>query len=572
MEDLKNKADIILTDFAWGEGIYGKRTNPNTKFGGGAMGHYKTMTMQEVLDFKSEIDKVAADDCMLLQWVTCPSLKFGIEVMEHFGFKYKTVAMTWIKIAKNGKPRILPSYYFGCLDGETKIYILNNDIVSRINIRDLYNYDLSETKIWSPNGWKQIYGIKTNHNSKTYTVTTRSGSLKMTPEHKMFYKYNQRKVIKQSTSIRKNFARIDFDVIENIKNKWNKPKNGDGVQLLYSQSKIEKTNYLKELNGLQLNYDLGWLFGIFCAEGSFGSNINGNQMNFSLNINEVEYRERIANIVSGLKLKNERYKNQDVVAHFFFEKNKHTCRVYFSSKKIKDTLQNFVLGHSAHEKRLNLDLMYQTSIAFREGFLDGMFNGDGNTIKSNSREQQIMLLCNKELINDFAILMETLGRPCGKYEVPLREGQKGYKPNRVHYGLYELIKNYWKLDFNGDKVMPMTIKDITNNNLLTDTYDINVEDSAFVANGLVSHNSNTELLLLGIKGKNNNKFRPAQKLLGQVIMSELRQHSRKPEESYEKINLAYPTLNKVEFFSRFYRDGWTCYGDEVGKFNIKYGE
>lgn len=197
MEDLKNKADIILTDFAWGEGIYGKRTNPNTKFGGGAMGHYKTMTMQEVLDFKSEIDKVASDDCMLLQWVTCPSLKFGIEVMEHFGFKYKTVAMTWIKIAKNGKPRILPSYYFG---------------------------------------------------------------------------------------------------------------------------------------------------------------------------------------------------------------------------------------------------------------------------------------------------------------------------------------------------------------------------------------SNTELLLLGIKGKNNNKFRPAQKLLGQVIMSELRQHSRKPEESYEKINLAYPTLNKVEFFSRFYRDGWTCYGDEVGKFNIKYGE
>ena len=30
--------------------IYGKRTNPNTKFGGGAEGHYKTMTMQEILD------------------------------------------------------------------------------------------------------------------------------------------------------------------------------------------------------------------------------------------------------------------------------------------------------------------------------------------------------------------------------------------------------------------------------------------------------------------------------------------------------------------------------------------
>ena len=113
MADLQNKADIIVTDFAWGEGIYGKRTNPNTKFGGGAEGHYKTMTMQEILDFKLEIDAVANDDCMLLQWVTCPALKFGIEVMQHFGFEYKTVAMTWIKVSKEGKPRILPSYYFG---------------------------------------------------------------------------------------------------------------------------------------------------------------------------------------------------------------------------------------------------------------------------------------------------------------------------------------------------------------------------------------------------------------------------------------------------------------------------
>ena len=34
MEDLKNKADIILTDFPWGEGIYNPRNNKATKFGG----------------------------------------------------------------------------------------------------------------------------------------------------------------------------------------------------------------------------------------------------------------------------------------------------------------------------------------------------------------------------------------------------------------------------------------------------------------------------------------------------------------------------------------------------------
>lgn len=107
------KADIILCDCPWGEGIYNPRNNKNTKFGGGAMGHYKTMSMQEILDFKSEIDKIADDNCMLLQWVTGPAMKFGIEVMQHWGFEYKTIGMTWIKISKEGKPRILPSYYFG---------------------------------------------------------------------------------------------------------------------------------------------------------------------------------------------------------------------------------------------------------------------------------------------------------------------------------------------------------------------------------------------------------------------------------------------------------------------------
>lgn len=113
MEDLTNKADIILCDCPWGNGIYGNRKNTATKFGGGAQGHYKTMSKQEILDFKSEIDKVANKDCMLLQWVTCPALDFGIEVMKHWGFDYKTVAMTWIKTSKEGKPRILPSFYFG---------------------------------------------------------------------------------------------------------------------------------------------------------------------------------------------------------------------------------------------------------------------------------------------------------------------------------------------------------------------------------------------------------------------------------------------------------------------------
>jgi len=110
---MNNKFDIIYLDIPWGEGIYGKRNNKNTKFGGGAEGHYPTMSKQEILDFKSEIDKVSNDNCMILMWVTGPSLDFALEVMKHYGFEYKTIGPTWIKVSKSGEPRILPSYYFG---------------------------------------------------------------------------------------------------------------------------------------------------------------------------------------------------------------------------------------------------------------------------------------------------------------------------------------------------------------------------------------------------------------------------------------------------------------------------
>lgn len=108
-----NKADIIYLDIPWGKGIYGKRNNIKTRFGGGAEYHYPTMNKQEILDFKSEIDKVANSDSMILMWVTGPSMDFGIEVMKHYGYEYKTIGFTWIKVSKTGKPRILPSYYFG---------------------------------------------------------------------------------------------------------------------------------------------------------------------------------------------------------------------------------------------------------------------------------------------------------------------------------------------------------------------------------------------------------------------------------------------------------------------------
>ena len=42
-------------------------------------------------------------DCTLLLWVTMPMLREGLEVIEAWGFEYKTCAFVWIKLNPSGK-------------------------------------------------------------------------------------------------------------------------------------------------------------------------------------------------------------------------------------------------------------------------------------------------------------------------------------------------------------------------------------------------------------------------------------------------------------------------------------
>ncbi len=56
---------------------------------------YQTMDIEDIksLPIKEMTDK----DCILFLWVTDAHLKEGIEVLESWGFKYKTIGFNWIK-------------------------------------------------------------------------------------------------------------------------------------------------------------------------------------------------------------------------------------------------------------------------------------------------------------------------------------------------------------------------------------------------------------------------------------------------------------------------------------------
>jgi N6-adenosine-specific RNA methylase IME4 len=63
--------------------------------GRSASAHYDCMSLGDIKALP--VGGLAADDAALFLWVTDPMLKQGIEVLESWGFAYKTVAFTWVK-------------------------------------------------------------------------------------------------------------------------------------------------------------------------------------------------------------------------------------------------------------------------------------------------------------------------------------------------------------------------------------------------------------------------------------------------------------------------------------------
>jgi len=97
---LKTKEyNIIYADPPW---RYGNgRKGPNS-----VERHYPTMSLDEICALP--VADISAKDCALFLWVTFPMLREGFDVINAWGFKYKSVAFVWIK-----QNRKTPSWFWG---------------------------------------------------------------------------------------------------------------------------------------------------------------------------------------------------------------------------------------------------------------------------------------------------------------------------------------------------------------------------------------------------------------------------------------------------------------------------
>jgi len=71
--------------------------------------------------------------------------------------------------------------------------------------------------------------------------------------------------------------------------------------------------------------------------------------------------------------------------------------------------------------------------------------------------------------------------------------------------------------------------------------------------------ANDEPCLLATRGK----MPVARRDIQALIYSPVREHSRKPDDQYRKIEALYPNKKYLELFARRKRDGWDSWGNEI---------
>lgn len=100
----ENHYQVILADPPW---RFATRSPKGE--GRSAQRHYDCMSLAEIKALP--VADHAAKDCVLLMWVTDPMLRHGFEVLDAWGFTYKTVGFYWAKTNRNGSPFMGGGYW-----------------------------------------------------------------------------------------------------------------------------------------------------------------------------------------------------------------------------------------------------------------------------------------------------------------------------------------------------------------------------------------------------------------------------------------------------------------------------
>lgn len=101
-----NGYEVLMADPPW---HYNSRRACASKFGGGACFHYDLMCDAELLALP--VSQLAAKNAVLFMWATWPRLPLALQLIEAWGFEYKTCAFDWFKVNPDGSLFFGVGYY-----------------------------------------------------------------------------------------------------------------------------------------------------------------------------------------------------------------------------------------------------------------------------------------------------------------------------------------------------------------------------------------------------------------------------------------------------------------------------
>ena len=104
-ESSNSKYKVLYADPPWTFNSWSKKGEVKS-----AQNHYSCMNLDDLSNLP--IGELIDDNAILFMWVTSPLLPLQIQVMEKWGFSYKTCGFTWIKMnPKSETPFFGLGYY-----------------------------------------------------------------------------------------------------------------------------------------------------------------------------------------------------------------------------------------------------------------------------------------------------------------------------------------------------------------------------------------------------------------------------------------------------------------------------
>jgi len=342
-----------------------------------------------------------------------------------------------------------------CLSPDTHIFVKVQGKAKRITLGELSglrDYPL----ILTPNGWRKI--IHVWEVEKEYSVQFEAAKVcgvECSEDHRWPISHDRRRdaIHLTKTAEIRDTGYWDYLLWRGL----------DGL--------IETT--VVELAGRQLDYDLGWLIGLYAAEGGCNAP-RGFRCKITLHIDEDTIAERSRRILE-----------EKFQARVSERKNQqhHYRYLRFSNRAFHYLVGQLVPG-KVSSKCLNLDIILNAPRQFRQGLWDGYIAGDGSCRQGHG---SIVVSSSKDLRDSFALIGASLGIVTSKGRRKQEDARTG--KTYVAYSLWTPYATRRQLK-QGSQCKQILCR---NKRIIKGPrrmIDLEVEDGLFlIEDGLVTHNS-----------------------------------------------------------------------------------